>query len=92
LEVPSASDLWDSPTWQAILKGKVKQLGVRSFQDTIQRPEWELFDVTADPNEAKNLLTNPTSAVTKEFESLKARLTAWRKATNDPWLIKDKHE
>lgn len=92
LEVPSATDLWDSPTWQAILKGKVQQLGVRSFQDTIQRPEWELFDVAADPNEAKNLLVNPTSAVTKEFESLKGRLAEWRKATNDPWLIKDKHE
>lgn len=94
LDVPSASDLWDSPTWQAIVKGKVAAVGVRSFADTVRRPEWELFDVSADPNEATNLLVaaKDKPETKAAFDALSKSLTDWRKATDDPWLIKDRHE
>ncbi len=96
LEVPSASDLWESPTWQGILKRNDDKMGVRTVKAFLNRPEFELYDVTADPHEATNLLANVKSAVKPEttaaMETLSAKLAEWRKATNDPWLIKDKHE
>ncbi len=96
LEVPHASDLWESPTWQAILKRNDDKMGVRTVTAFLHRPEFELYDVTADSHEATNLLANGKAAAKPKavaaFETLSAKLAEWRQATNDPWLIKNKHE
>lgn len=44
----------------------------------------ELFDLSTDPDEAKNLATDPAHA--KQLQRLQAALDQWRQATNDPLL------
>ncbi len=90
LEYPSASDLWDSNTWQGILKRGDTMMGQRRVKSFLHRPKEELYDVVADPAEVKNLAADP--AQEKVLNDLRAKLAAWRKKTNDPWLIKDLHE
>ena len=90
LEAPHASDLWGSPTWQSILKSGTSTMGQRSIDQFLRRPAEEFYDLAADPNELKNVADDPKHAET--LKNLRSKLAAWRKATNDPWLIKDKHE
>ena len=90
LEYPHASDLWGSDSWQGILKRGDTMMGKRPVKDFLKRPREELYDVTADPAEVKNLAADP--AHSKVLDELRAKVAAWRKQTNDPWLIKDMHE
>jgi N-sulfoglucosamine sulfohydrolase len=90
LEYPFASDLWGSDTWQGVLKRKDAMMGSRDVKSFLYRPRLELYDLKADPNELKNLAGDPKYART--VEDLSGKLAAWRKATLDPWLIKDRHE
>jgi N-sulfoglucosamine sulfohydrolase len=90
LPFPSAGDLYNSPTWQEVLTRKATMLGSRSREAFEHRPREELYDLTADPNELKNLAADPAAAET--LKDLRAKLHVWRTATRDPWLIKDRHE
>jgi len=90
LEFPHASDLWESPTWQGIIKRGDKMMGQRDVKTYLHRPKEELYDLEHDPNELKNVAADPAYA--KVLEELRAQLADWRKKTNDPWLIKDQHE
>lgn len=88
LEYPHASDLWASPTYQSALKqGDGGLIGSRPLKDYLRRPAEELYDVTADPDEVRNLAKNP------EYRNVLTRLRGdvqqWRKETKDPWLIND---
>jgi N-sulfoglucosamine sulfohydrolase len=90
LEFPHASDLWGSPTWQGVLKRGDAKMGERDVKAYLHRPKEELYDLTNDPHELKNLAKDPAHA--KTLEELRAKLADWRKRTNDPWLVKDQHE
>src|SRR5262249_53613506 len=90
LEYPHASDLWGSATWQGILTRGDKMMGQKSVDAFLHRPKEELYDLTADPNELKNLAADPAQA--KLLDEMRTKLAAWRKQTNDPWLLKDQHE
>jgi N-sulfoglucosamine sulfohydrolase len=90
LEYPHASDLWGSDSWQGVLKRGDKMMGQRTVDQFLKRPREELYDLTADPNELKNIAGDPRAA--KVLDDLRTKLAAWRKSTADPWLIKDKHE
>jgi len=90
LEYPHASDLWGSDSWQGVLKRGDAMMGRRAVKDFLNRPREELYDVTADPAEVKNVAADPANE--KVLKDLRAKLAAWRKSTNDPWLIKDRHE
>ena len=90
LEYPSASDLWDSPTWQGILRRKDTMLGTRPMSAFLHRPKLELYDLKADPDELKNLAADPTQAGTVAW--LRGDLLAWQRQTKDPWLVKEQHE
>ncbi|MDY3559714.1 sulfatase [Gemmata sp. JC673] len=90
LEFPSASDLWGSDMWQGVLKRKDTMMGRRAVGAFLHRPKEELYDLTADPNELKNIAADAGAA--KVLDDLRAKLADWRKKTNDPWLIKDQHE
>jgi len=90
LEYPSASDLWGSDMWQGVLKRSDTMMGSRSVKAFLHRPKGELYDLAADPNELKNLAADPSHA--KLLEALRSKLAAWRERTDDPWLIKDRHE
>ena len=48
---------------------------------TEQRPEYELYDIAADPNEFNNLFDDPVFA--EQFLDLQNRLDAWMLESND---------
>ena len=56
----------------------------------LNRPREELYDLTADPNELKNLAADPKHA--DVLNDLRKPCHDWRQRTSDAWLIKDKHE
>jgi N-sulfoglucosamine sulfohydrolase len=89
-EYPQASDLWGSPSWQFIRKTNGKMLGQRSVDAFLKRPREELYDLSTDPNELKNLAADPAHA--KALGELRQRLRAWQTATADPWLIVEREE
>ena len=84
-DYPFASDLWGSPSWQHIRKTGEKMMGQRSVAAYVHRPKEELYDLTGDPNELKNLAADPAHA--KTLDDLRQRLRAWQVETNDPWTI-----
>jgi N-sulfoglucosamine sulfohydrolase len=90
LEYPHASDLWGSPTWQGVLTRGDDRFGRRSVAGFLRRPKEELYDLAADPDELVNLAGKPSSEAV--LADLRAKLAGWREATDDPWLIKDRHE
>lgn len=91
LPYPFASDLWDAPTWQDIYKqGPQALYGKRTVKDYIQRPAFELYDLQADPHEAKNLAGDKTYAA--QLAELKAKLKAFQTQTKDPWVLKWDYE
>ena len=92
LEAPSASDLYDSLTWQDVLKRNVEQYGPRPTKLLRHRPEWELYDLKNDPHEAKNLAGSSDPAIQKIRDELKATMQRRQAETNDPWLSKWRYE
>jgi N-sulfoglucosamine sulfohydrolase len=87
-EYPFASDLWGSPSWQGILKRGDKMMGQRPVAAFLNRPEYELYDLSKDPNELRNVANDPAYA--EVLADLRRRLQTWRRETNDPWLILDR--
>lgn len=86
LPYPFASDLYASPTWQAVLKENVQQYGKRSVDEYLHRPRHELYDLEADPDEIHNLADDPRHAET--LREMQARMKEWQKQTSDPWVLK----
>ena len=88
--VPFASDLWAAPSWQAQWKkGPTAPYGKKPYA-SIQRPQFELFDISADPNEGVNLAGDEKYA--KVLEEYKTKLKSFQNATQDPWVMKWKYE
>jgi N-sulfoglucosamine sulfohydrolase len=91
LPYPFASDLWEAATWQDRLKqGPDALYGKRTVDQYIHRPEFELYDLEADPDEVENLAEKPEHA--KLLADLKARLHEFQKRTGDPWELKWRYE
>ena len=88
---PFASDLWAASTWQAqFLKGPTAPYGGRIVDSYIHRPAFELFDLTNDPAESKNLAADARHAGL--LDRMKQHLKAFHSRTGDPWLLKWKYE
>lgn len=90
LEAPTAEDLFNSVTWQGVLKRHDTTVGARTMDALLHRPKEELYDLERDPNELKNLAADPAAA--KVLDDLRGRLKAWQEKTRDPWLVKYEHE
>ncbi|MEM9587916.1 MAG: sulfatase [Planctomycetota bacterium] len=91
LPYPFASDLWAASSWQAQLaKGNDAPYGKRSVGEYVQRPEFELFDLEADPTESTNLASSPGHA--DVLEDQKAKLKQLQKKFDDPWVMKWDYE
>jgi N-sulfoglucosamine sulfohydrolase len=85
LEFPPASDLYASATWQAILRRKDGMMGKRSVKAYLHREREELYDLGSDPCELKNVAGDAGYAET--LEAMRGEVLAFRRRTNDPWLI-----
>jgi len=90
LDYPFASDLWAASTWQATIQNNRKLYGKRTVDAYLHRPRFELYDLENDPDEVKNLADDPKYE--KVLSDLKAKLKAFQKRTNDPWLLKWDYE
>lgn len=84
LPFPMALDLYQSYTWQYLISNKVKSLGKRSINTYLRRPQFELYDISKDPDELHNLATDP--AYSKELKRMQEKLKHFQKNTADMWL------
>lgn len=89
-EYPFASDLWAASTWQGIYRNKIKKYGERKVKDFMFRQEFELYDLSTDPGEIKNLSTK--RKYKEILDSMKAKLHKFQAETNDPWVIMWNHD
>ncbi len=90
LEYPFASDLYESKTWQAMLKRGDEIYGKRKISAYIKRPEFELYDLVADPDEVNNLAEDPGHG--EILAELKEKLRVFQERTKDPWILKWERE
>jgi len=90
LEYPFASDLWESATWQGNRKRGNMTYGKRTIDAYLHRPKFELYDLQSDPHEVVNLADEPEYR--DQLDALKAKLKAFQKRTNDPWILKWDYE
>jgi len=84
LPFPIAGDIASSPSWRAIRAQANPRLGEIPLQTFLQRPVEELYDVTQDPHETRNLAKDAAYQTT--LASLRAELEKFRRDTRDPWL------
>ena len=88
---PFASDLWAASTWQAqYAKGPQAGYGKRTVDSYINRPQFELYDISSDPAESRNLAADPGFADT--LATYQDKLKAMQKRTEDPWIMKWRYE
>jgi N-sulfoglucosamine sulfohydrolase len=90
LEYPFASDLWESATWQGNLRRGNTRYGRRTIDAYLHRPKFELYDLQSDPHEVVNLADDPKYQ--DKLNEMKARLKAFQKRTQDPWILKWDYE
>ena len=91
LPYPFASDLWAASSWQAQLaKGNDAPYGKMTVGRYVQRPEFELYDMQADPNESTNLADSPGHA--DVLEKYKEKLKSMQNRFADPWVMKWRYE
>jgi N-sulfoglucosamine sulfohydrolase len=91
LEFPFASDLFGSPTWQdSLARGEEFMYGKRTLKALTHRPQFELYDLAADPDEIHNLANDPQHQ--DKLGELKKKLRKFQKRTKDPWILKWERE
>ena len=90
LDYPFASDLWASPTWQAVRARGDTVYGRRSVEAYLHRPAFELYDLETDPHEVVNLADDPAHA--EILKDLKHKLKRFQERTKDPWILKWDYE
>jgi len=90
LEFPFASDLYASPTWQAILRDGSSHYGKRTVDAYLRRPKFELYDLENDPDELHNLAEDPDHAET--LARMQTKLKTFQQRTKDPWQLKWEYE
>jgi N-sulfoglucosamine sulfohydrolase len=81
---------WLRPVLEANgrLKRGDRMMGQRSVASFLHRPEYELYDLSKDPDELRNVADD--AAYAEVLADLRRRLQTWRQETNDPWLILDR--
>ncbi|WP_240543614.1 sulfatase family protein [Spirosoma foliorum] len=86
LTYPMALDLYQSYTWQDILRTKQKFYGKRTVEAYLHRPRFELYDLQTDPEEVHNLAGNPKYR--EVLTRMQVKLKRFQKETRDPWVSK----
>ena len=87
LPFPFSTDLWSSAAWQSAWRqGPATRYGVRTVASYVQRPEFELYDLERDPDEAHNLADDPAHGAV--LAQHKQKLRDFQARTSDPWVLK----
>ena len=83
-------DVWESASWQGVLRSGRGRFGPRSVEAYLHRPRYELYDLAADPLETRNLAGEAEYA--ELMEEFCEKLRRFQQRTNDPWLHKWDYE
>ncbi|MHC4103931.1 MAG: sulfatase/phosphatase domain-containing protein, partial [Planctomycetota bacterium] len=75
---------------QATIERGEKYYGKRTVEAYLHRSKFELYDLRNDPDEVENLADSPKHKGT--LSRLQAKLKAFQKRTNDPWILKWEYE
>ena len=91
LDYPFASDLWAAPSWQAQWeKGMEANYGHKTVGQYLHRPAFELYDMQVDPEESRNLASDPKyQEILKQYQQ---KLRSAQKTLEDPWVTKWDYE
>lgn len=81
---PIAGDIQSSPSWHAIQARPAVGLGARTLEAFLHRPAEELYDLSKDPHEIRNLANDPAHRAV--LDRMRADMAEFRAATHDPWL------
>jgi N-sulfoglucosamine sulfohydrolase len=84
ITLPFPTDLFASPTWQAVEKNGMEFMGKRRTMDVLHQDEERLFNTESDPMEIKNLINEPSLATL--VQTFRSQMQAWRKETGDVFL------
>lgn len=90
LTFSSASDIWQSASWNAVCRDASETFGVRAVDAYLHRPKFELYDLENDPDEIVNLAERGNYLPL--VEKFTAKLKAFQVRTRDPWLHKWEYE
>jgi len=90
LDYSFASDLWESASWQAVVRDGSEHFGARTVDAYVHRPRLELYDLENDPHEVENLADRPEHEST--VASFVEKLKTFQEETADPWLHKWTYE
>ena len=82
LPFPISTDIYGSLSFEAM-----RRAAPEAIEQRIHRPAEELYDLRADPMETRDLAGDPDMAGV--LADLRARLEAWQRRTEDPWLLRD---
>lgn len=89
LTTPLPSDLWASPTWQAVRNENIEMMGKRPTQNFLHQSAEALFDIENDPMESTNLIDDASLA--DVAEEMRQKVRAFRRETDDPWCLASHH-
>lgn len=84
---PIDQDFYVSPTFQDLLNRTTAGQPTgwyKNLRHYYYRERWELYDISRDPRETRNLAADPDFA--QVLEVLKAQLVKWQWETHDPWV------
>ena len=92
LQFPFAADLYVSYTWEGVRNsagGDIEKilLGHRPLKSYLKRPAEELYDIEKDPDEIRNLASDPQHQ--DVLLEMRAKLEKWQMKTGDPFLLRD---
>ena len=91
LPYPFASDLWAASSFQAQYQQSLSApYGQKTVGEYINRPRFEFFKISEDPNEAENLSGDPKHA--EKLREYQEKLKEFQKKMNDPWIMKWEYE
>ena len=85
---PLPSDLFASPTWQAVRDDGLEMMGQRPTEAFLHQPAEALFDVEADPVEAVNRIDDPD--LQEVAADMRRKVQQFRVDTSDPWVLASK--
>ncbi|MDA8909260.1 sulfatase-like hydrolase/transferase, partial [bacterium] len=85
-EYPLPIDAVQRRTWVMLRERGDEMIGGRKVSDFLQRPRLELYDLSEDPWETRNLAADPTH--TDTLDRMVTRLMERLEEQEDPWIRK----